>query len=197
MNYLLSAGTQNEDILTIAIVLFVFGVAIFLSSFLKKKLGQSENGIDFSRNGGKIRVTIKQPYMPAKAFMFYNALQRALPLEFIAFPNVGVDNIVAPAGDLVAFKSIQSKYVDYAIFDKRTMKPVAVVDLIDPALAAGGIIEQDIAITKTLQTVNMPVLEFRVMKQYDEKAILAKFLDSQDAYTIAELKKAKEERGIH
>lgn len=182
-------SNSNEMFLNFAIMTLFVAIALVVYTYIKGKMDKSSKNIDFSKFNGRIHVTIKEPFLPAKAFAFYNALQRALPLAVIAFPNVGVDTIVAPAGDLVAYKAIQAKYVDFVIFDKMTMKPLAVVDLIDPHLASGSIIQQDEAITKTLATVNIPVLEFRVQKAYDEKAILGKFLDSQDPYTIAQMKK--------
>lgn len=180
---------ENQSFLVIAIFLAFMAVAVLLWSYLKGKMDKTQKSLDYTKLSGRIHVILKEPYLPAKAFAFYNALQRALPLTVIAFPRVGVDNIVQPAGDLVAYKAIQAKYVDFAIFDKSTMKPLAVVDLIDKSLVAGSIIQQDLAITKSLQTVNIPVLEFEVQPKYNEKEILAKFLDSQDPYTIAQMKK--------
>lgn len=181
----------NDEFLGIAIFLLIMAVAIFVWYAIKNKLDKTQKGLDFNIITGRIHVNLKAPYMPPKAFSFYNALQRALPLEFIAFPNVGVDNIMSPAGDIIAFKTIQNKYVDFVIFDKRLMKPVAVIDLIDPVLTAGSIVKQDKTITKSLESIDMPVLVFKVQAEYNEKEVLAKFLDSQDPYTIAALRKAR------
>ena len=71
------------------------------------------------------------------------------------------------------------------------MVPSAVVDLIDPGVSLTSISKQHEVITKTLRTVNLPVLEFMVDDVYNEKDILTRFLDSQDAYTIAMLKKQR------
>lgn len=189
-SFLLAAG--NDIILAVAIVCLFLALAYIVFSSLSKKMAHSQSKSKGAKFEGQVKVTLHKPYLPAERFRFYNVLQRALPLEYIAFPNVGVDNIVKPAGDLVAYNAIAGKYIDYVIFKKLDMSPVAVVDLIDQSLSLTSVMQQDPAITKTLRAINIPVLEFLVEDKYNEKEILARFLDSQDPYTIAMLKKGVE-----
>jgi len=183
---------SNDIILAVAIVSLFLAIAYIISGSLKKKMAHSQSQSKGAKFEGQVKVNLHKPYLPAERFRFYNALQRALPLEYVAFPNVGVDNIVKPAGDLIAYNAISGKYVDYVIFKKVDMSPVAVIDLIDESLSLTSVMKQDPAITKTLKAINIPVLEFYVEEKYNEKEILARFLDSQDPYTIAMLKKGIE-----
>ena len=183
---------ENDLILAIAVFCFFLAVAILLIGYVKKKLDHSQSNTRGGRFEGKVRVTLHKPFIEAESFIFYNALQRALPIEFIAFPNVGVDTIVKPAGDLIAYNAIGGQYLDFVVFAKNGMVPVAVVDLINPGTTLSSIRKQNNAITKTLQAINIPIIEFVVEDNYNEKAILEQFLDSQDPYTIAMLKKQRQ-----
>jgi hypothetical protein len=183
---------ENDLILAIAVFCLFLALAILLIGYLKKKLDYSQNSARGGRFEGKVRVTLHKPFIEAESFVFYNALQRALPVEFIAFPNVGVDTIVKPAGDLIAYNAIGGQYLDFVIFAKNGMVPVAVIDLINPSTTLNSIKKQNNAITKTLEAINIPIIEFIVEDNYKEKEILEKFLDSQDPYTIAMLKKQRQ-----
>ena len=160
---------NNDIILAIAIASLFFALAYIVSSALKKKMNYSQSITKGAKFEGQVKVTLHKPYIPAERFRFYNALQRALPLEYTAFPNVGVDNIVKPAGDLVAYNAIGGKYLDYVIFKKENMTPVAVVDLIDQSFSITSTMQQDPVITKTLKAINIPVLDFYVEDKYNEK----------------------------
>ncbi|MGD9901183.1 MAG: DUF2726 domain-containing protein [Spirochaetales bacterium] len=186
---------NGDTALIIAIFLVIIAFAVFLGSVIRNKIDTSQNSnIHAGKFEGTVRVALKIPFMHGDSFKFLNALQKALPLEFIAFPNIGVDTIVKPAGNLIAYNSIAGKYLDFVVFEKITMKPVAVVDLTDPRIGSSPITKQDPAITNTLHAINMPILEFVVEDKYDDKEILRRFLDSQDPYTLAALKKAREQK---
>ncbi|MDD4211390.1 MAG: DUF2726 domain-containing protein [Clostridia bacterium] len=190
MRAFLLAG-ESDIFLAIAIFCLIVAIGVIMGSVLKKKLDYSQSHTKGARFEGQVRVNLHKPFIAGESFRFYNALQRALPVEFIAFPNIGVDTIVKPAGDLVTYNAIGGKYLDFVIFKKEGMVPSAVVDLIDPGVSLTSISKQHEVITKTLRTVNLPVLEFMVDDVYNEKDILTRFLDSQDAYTIAMLKKQR------
>jgi hypothetical protein len=193
-SFLLAAS--GDIFLAGGIIGLFLALAYIVSTSLKKKIDYTQSKSKGSKLEGQVKVTINKPYMPAERFRFYNALQRALPLEYIAFPNVGVDNIIKPAGNLIAYNAIAGKYLDYVIFKKEDMSPVATVDLMDQTLSITSTMKQDPVITKTLKAVNIPVLEFLVEDKYNEKEILARFLDSQDPYTLAMLKKGIESKTI-
>lgn len=191
MRLFLSA-VQSEIFLAIAVFCLIVAIGVIIGNSIKNKMDYSQNHTKGAKFEGQVKVTLHKPYIPGESFKFYNALQRALPLEFIAFPNVGVDNIVKPAGNLIAYNAIAGKYIDFVIFKKNGMVPVAVVDLINPSVTLSSIMQQDVSISKTLKAINMPILEFMVEEKYNEKEILARFLDSQDPYTLAMLKKGVE-----
>jgi|LGOV01.1.fsa_nt_gb hypothetical protein len=185
----------QETILGIAIFFLIVAFGIILGGFLKRQM----NGEGVTQKNGKfegsVKVRLNSQYLHHDAFKFFNILNRSIPAEYVAFPKVGVDNIVDPAGNLIAYKAIGGQYVDFCIFKRTTMKPVAVVDLIDPRIGTTPIKKQDGAVTKSLEAINMPVLEFNVQNNdYNQKEILAKFLDSQDLYSLTELRKQREEK---
>jgi hypothetical protein len=184
-------AADNDVFLAVAVFCLVVAFGILASTTIKKRIDQSQSGTKGAQYGGKIKVKLYQPFIEGESFAFYNTLQKALPLEYIVFPNVGVDTILKPAGSLVAFKEIANRYLDFVIFKKNGMMPVAVVDLIDPSISLTGITKQHEAITDSLKSISMPVLEFSVQDNYKEEDILSYFLDSQDPYTIAMLKKGK------
>ena len=185
---------SGSIILAVAIFCLLAAIGVILAGSINSKMKHSQDASKGGKFEGQVKVTLHKPYIRAESFRFYNALQRALPIEYVAFPNVGVDNIVKPAGDLVAYKAISGKYLDFVIFKKQGMEPVGVIDLIDPSVTLSSIMQQDPIITKTLKTINIPVLEFTVEDSYNEKEILARFLDSQDPYTLAMLKKGVESK---
>lgn len=185
-------ANEGEFALGIAVFLLIVVAGILLSTAIKNKTLDSQSKTKGAKFEGQIKVTVNKPYIPADGFLFFNALNRALPYEYIAFPKVSVSSVLKPIGDASSFGSIASKFVDFCIFKKETMEPVAVVDLINRNATIGDIMRQEAAITNTLKSVNIPTLEFVVQDRYNEKEILATFLDSQDPYTIALLRKGKD-----
>ena len=124
MRFLLDSG--NSDALTALIILGV-GIVIAIVAYIllkKHNFGGSKSGAP-----GKLEVELKKEYVSGEEMKLVEYIHKALPKEFIAFPRVGVDQIVNPTKNRVAYNSIMSKYLDICVFYRKTMEPVLVIDI--------------------------------------------------------------------
>lgn len=164
---LLSTGTTigicfGVGILVLVIIIFIF-----------KK--HENTSLD---NSGSVQMNLelKPKYMVKKQLKFYYLLHKILPKEYIAFPNVGVDNLCTPLGNRVGYNKILSKYVDFAIFEEATMKPVAVIDVFDMSYGDEAIEEFEPEVVEALKAINLPLVQFLIKDEFDEQEIKKKIM---------------------
>jgi hypothetical protein len=180
-----------ETIIGILILLVFTLAGIYISIKLKNSnfaSGKSKN----ANYSGNVSVSLKDQYMRVEMFKFYMAFSDALPAEFVIFPKIRVDRVLEPAGNFDAYKKIASKYIDFIIFKVDGLKPVCAIDLINPLVSTIDVVKQDEVVTKALEKVNVSVLTYTIEKEYDRKKMLSDFLETQDIYTIMEMKKNRE-----
>ena len=83
-------------------------------------------------------------------------MNRHLPNEFLIIPKIGVDNLLAPIGDKSQYDAISSKYVDFIIFDKKTMLPIVAIDLVEEKMSS-NLTYFDKDISNALKLVGIPI----------------------------------------
>lgn len=173
MNKLL-VSTTSTIIICVTVALFVLIVLILV---MKRK--KNEDFVEKSTkiNGEFIHLELKQKYMVRKQLKFYYLLHKILPKEFIAFPNVGVDNLCAPLGNRIEYNKIMSKYVDFVVFEEATMKPLLVIDVFDMSYGDESISEFEPDVIKALEAIKLPLVQFMIKDEYNEQDIKKKIMD--------------------
>lgn len=173
MNKLLVSTTSTIIICAFS-ALFVL-IVLLLIMKRKKKEDFVEKATKI--NGEFIHLELKPKYMVRKQVKFYYLLHKILPKEYIAFPNVGVDNLCAPLGNRVEYNKIMSKYVDFVIFEEATMKPLLVIDVYDMSYGDESISEFEPDVIKALEAIKLPLIQFMIKDEYNEQDIKKKIMD--------------------
>lgn len=166
-------------------------LVVIIAHFAKKAdfvIFQREPDVKFSDGD----LTIADQYMDVREVIFYEYLQRALPHNCVAFPKVGVDSILKPKGSKNSYNSILSKYVDYIVFNKQTMKPVLYVDLYDDSLNEQILKEEDKNVENALKAVKLPKISVKVTEdnKYDIESLKYEIANALDPVNLALLKKS-------
>ncbi|MGN1162613.1 MAG: DUF2726 domain-containing protein [Christensenellales bacterium] len=174
MNKLLVSTTSTIIICVVVAVV----VLIFMLLVLRKKKKENFDDKATKINGQFIHLELKPKYMVRKQLKFYYLLHKILPKEYIAFPNVGVDNLCAPLGNRVEYNKILSKYVDFVIFEEATMKPLLVIDVYDMSYGDESISEFEPDVVKALEAIHLPLVQFMIKDEYDETEIKKKIMDT-------------------
>lgn len=173
MNKLLVSTTSTIIICAFS-ALFVL-IVLLLIMKRKKKEDFVEKATKI--NGEFIHLELKPKYMVRKQVKFYYLLHKILPKEYIAFPNVGVDNLCAPVGNRVEYNKIMSKYVDFVIFEEATMKPLLVIDVYDMSYGDESISEFEPDVIKALEAIKLPLVQFMIKDEYNEAEIKQKIME--------------------
>ena len=170
-------------------IMFIIGLivgSVFLFKFLQKKFNKPIKTA-LQRNSVP-EVKLKNRYCTEREMKFLEALHKALPRDFIAFPNVGVSKLIEPKGNLNDYKSIQDKYVDICVFLRKEMKPILVIDLYQPSPTAQQLKKFDDNISNVLKVAKIPVLHQQIQKTYNLNTILTETLNSIDGKIVTQLK---------
>ncbi len=187
MSLLLSFMAEAGWIVAILVILIVV-----IASLVKKAEDKREqDGPEITFSDGDL--SIKERYMDIREVIFYEYLQRALPDGCVAFPRVGVDNVVQPKGSKNFYNAIMSKYVDYVVFIKKTMKPILYVDLYEDSLSEQILKEEDKNVENALKAIKLPKLTVKVdpNNEYDVELMRYDIADAIDPVNLALLKKSK------
>lgn len=187
MSLLLNAFAEAGWVVAILIIL-----VIIIVTFVKKAEDKrEESGPNISLSDGDLNL--HKQYMDYREVIFYEYLQRALPDGCVAFPRVGVDNIVEPKGSKNFYNAIMSKYVDYVVFMKKTMKPILYIDLYEDSLSEQILKEEDKNVEGALKAVKLPKLSIKVNADnfYDVETLKYDIAEIIDPVNLALLKKSK------
>ena len=109
---------------------------------------------------------------------FLESLHKALPREFIAFPYVGVDNIVIPKNGKNMYNKILTKYIDVCVFLRRNMQPVLAIDLFNSNPITQALKKMDTDVYDALKCVGIPVIEIKLVENYDLNILRKNIIDS-------------------
>lgn len=184
MNLLLDVSFD----LVVALLIFVgvIIISIVISISLKKKFGDDRAMV--TKNEPKsVNVELKKPYLENEEMVFLKNLYKILPAEFIAFPRVGVDNLVKPKNDKILYNTILSQYIDVAVFFKSTMEPVLVIDLYSPSPVKQSLKQLSPNVKKALQAVKIPIIEYELNDDCDLLKLKTKVIDALPQKMIAML----------
>lgn len=176
----------TDIILPITLILIAIICAIILSKYLRKKYNKGD--VTIKTNDSNPQVKLRNSYCTEEEMVFLEAVHKALPREFIAFPNVGVSKLVEPKNNLIDYKSVLAKYVDVCIFLRKDMKPILVIDLYQPSPIAQQLKQFDDNVNNVLKAVKIPVLHKQIKQHYDLDDLRIELLSNIDSKTVASLK---------
>lgn len=184
MNKLLS--TFTDTILPLIILLALIIIAIVIYKLLQKKFNKPINS-SLQKNS-KPQVKLKSPYCTEYEMAFLDALHKALPRDFISFPNVGVSKLIEPKGNLLDYNAIVDKYVDICVFLRKDMKPVLVIDLYQESPVSQQLKKFDDNVSAVLKEVKIPVLHKLIKNNYKSDDLKIELLKAMNNETVAYLK---------
>lgn len=174
--------------LPILILAVGFTIAIVVYIALKKR-GLPDKNIALKVGKNKPEVELNKCYITAEEMKILEYVHKALPKDFIAFPRVGVNQIVSPTKNLVAYNSILSKYLDICVFYRKTMEPLLVIDLQWDNEIKQQFKVMDNNVVAVLNAVKLKVVPIKVEPAYDIAELRKKLLSALPDKMIAMLKK--------
>lgn len=183
MRYLLGESAAVPVIILLGGVL----IACVVYFYLRKKLSMPKN---LNENIAKVDVSLNSNFCSDKEMKFLEYLHRAMPKEFIAFPRVGVDQLVSPKKDRNAYNAIMSKYVDVVVFTRKDMTPVLVIDLVQKGSAQQQYEELDPNVIKVLKAVKLNLLKVELEDAYDIEALKTNVLKALPDKVVSALKES-------
>lgn len=188
MNLLLKAKESKIDtIIPLVVIGVILIVAIVIVVFLKRIYGK-DRGMVTKSEPKVVDVELKKTFMKQNEMTFLKNLYKILPAEFIAFPRVGVDNVVQPKGDKVLYNTILSQYLDVCVFLKKTMEPVLAIDLYEASPIEQQMKQLHPNVVKALATVKLPLLTYQLSEEYDLAELRTKVIDAMPTKMVAMLK---------
>ncbi len=192
---LLLESNVKDVVIPIVILVMIFLVAGLIIYGLKHKYGK-DRGMITKDEPKTINVELKKCYMQPNEVEFLKNLYKVLPAEFIAFPRVGVDNLVQPKNDKVLYNTILSQYVDVCVFLKSTMQPVLAIDLYEASPVAQQLKQLHPNVAKALKAVNIPMLSYQLSEEYSLVELRTKVIDAMPGKMIAMLKEKVKNNNI-
>lgn len=185
MNLLLSGAA--DVVIPLVIILLIFAVAAVIVFFLKRKYGK-DRGMITKDIPKTVYVEIKKCYMKPDEVSFLKSLNNVLPAEFVAYPKVGVDNLVQPKNDKVLYNTILSQYVDVCVFLRSTMEPVLAIDLYEASPIEQQMKKLHPNVITALQTVKIPLIQYQVSEEYNLVELRTKVIEAMPSKMVAMLK---------
>lgn len=182
MRFLLAEAT--ETLVALIIIAIGLALAVFVYMALKKR----SFGGKTKKINGKLEVELKKEYVSQEEMKVIEYVHKALPKDFIAFPRVGVDQIVAPTKNLVAYNSILSKYVDICVFLRKTMQPVLVIDIVWDNQAKQQCMSIDPNVIDVLKAVKLNVIKLKLDESMDTAKLKSMILNAMPDKVVAMLK---------
>lgn len=184
MKFLLE--TTTDTYIGVAIIVVGLIIAIFTYWGLKKhNFGGKSKG---KKMKGSLEVELKKTFASEEEMKLIEYLHKALPKDFIAFPRVGVNQIVNPTKNLVAYNSILSKHVDACIFVRKTMEPVLVIDILWDNEAKQQFRDMDTQVVDVLNAVKLKVVKIKIEPAYDIPSLRKTLLNAMPDKLVAMLK---------
>ncbi len=175
----------SDVYISLAIIVVGFVVALATYFGIKK---HNFGGNKKKKAKGSLEVELKKEFASEEEMKLLEYIHKALPKDFIAFPRVGVDQIVSPTKNLVAYNSIMSKYVDICIFLRKTMEPVLVIDILWDNQAKQQFVDMDMNVVDVLKAVKLKVVKVKVEPAYDIPSLRKTLLNALPDKVVAMLK---------
>ena len=181
MRFLLENSTDT------IIALSIIGIGLVLSVIIYFVI-RNHNFGGKKKAKGSLEVELNKEFVTNEEMKLLEYIHRALPKDFIAFPRVGVDQIVRPTKNLVAYNSIMAKYVDICIFLRKTMEPVLVIDILWDNEAKQQFHDMDVNVYDVLGAVKLKIVKIKVEPAYDIPNLRKTLLSALPDKMIAMLK---------
>lgn len=178
--------SEANPVIVLAILFGAVAIGIVIYIYLRKKFGTVKN---LNENITKVDVKLNKDYCTEAEMKFLENLHRAMPKDFIAFPRVGVDQLVSPNKDKTAYNAIMSKYVDVVVFTRKDMTPVLIIDLVQKnSVQSMQMDELDSNVLKVLKAVKLNVVKIEVEPTYDLDKLKEQVLNALPDKVITNLK---------
>ncbi len=185
MNLLLNATI--DVVLPIILIILIIASAVIIVYFLKRKFGE-DRGMITKDIPKQVFVELKKCYLKPEEVAFLKSLSKVLPAEFVAYPKVGVDNLVQPKNDKVLYNTILSQYIDVCVFLRTTMEPVLAIDLFSPSPVEQQMKKLHPNVIKAMQTVKIPLIQYQVAEEYNLIELRTKVIEAMPSKVVAMLK---------
>ena len=182
MRFLLESSISDG---VVALIILGVGIGIAIISYILLK---KHNFGSKTSAPGKLEVELKKEYVSGEEMKLVEYIHKALPKEFIAFPKVGVDQVVNPTKNKVAYNSIMSKYLDICVFYRKTMEPVLVIDIMWNNEAKQQFAEMDPNVIAVLKAIKLKVVKVKIEPAYDITALKQTLLSALPDKLVAMLK---------
>ena len=184
---LLLSNSKVDAIVPILIIFLIFGAAALIVFVLKRKFGKERKMIT-KHQPKNVNVEIRKPYMKPNEIVFLKNLDKVLPAEFVAYPKVGVDNIISPKNDKILYNTILRQYIDVCVFLRTTMEPVLAIDLYENSPVEQQLKQFHPNVVTALKTVKLPIVQFLLAEEYNLIELRTKIIDAMPSKMIAMLK---------
>lgn len=190
---LLLNSSNNISIAAVIILFVLMIIAVVVFIIVKKKFSYKPEEdkdnletIDLYKSMG-----LRIPFLNNSELKFFNAFKNVLPDEYVIYPKLTLETIIVPYNNMQLYNAIKDKTIDFAIFMKVNMQPIAIVDILDGTGELASIADDDKLMFAALENVNLPIIEYEIKQEYEPVLLLEKFLDVLDPYQIAELRKKR------
>lgn len=164
MNYLLTKIPllnfidQNQYLTSILLAFFIF---ILVSLYIKKQ---------------EYPYQLKQNYLSSAELLFMNLLEKAFHDMYNIVPQVPLKSIIQIKQNVRNFyryfNKIDRKIVDFVFFDKKSYKPLLVIELDDSSHNSINRKNRDLFIDKILKKLNLPILHIPAKYSYDKERLI-------------------------
>ncbi|WP_454744133.1 DUF2726 domain-containing protein [Cupriavidus necator] len=148
-------------------LVFLFAIAIVLLSILKSAAagGSSSRGFRFVR---------RSPFLRQDEILLYERLTAALKDTHV-FPQVAMSAFVQHSGKSQAARNLfAQKYVDYLICERKTMRPLYVIELDGASHGSANAQRRDKQKNDVLESAGIPIMRY-TSKDVDLKTILSDY----------------------
>jgi len=185
MNLLLS---NSPTIIVIIMLLISLVISIFIVFILKNKtknIGIAKQKCDLRKK----TVKLVSSYCSPAEMQFLEAIHKALPKDFIAFPYVPLEKLLIPTGDKINYNIASSKVVDICIFLQKNMEPVLAIDLYSPSPINQSLKKLDEDTIALIKSTNLPLIQIRLQEQYHLPTLKNDLINSMDPKVFVKIKK--------
>jgi len=174
----------------VPILILVAGLAIAMLVYINlRKRTNPDKSMALKVGKGTPEVELNKTYATPEEMKVLECIHKALPKDFIAFPRVGVNQIVSPTKNLVAYNAILSKYVDICVFLRKTMEPVLVIDLVWDNAVKQQFKVMDENVVAVIKAVKLKTVPIKIEPAYDVSELRKKLLGALPDKMVAMLKK--------
>lgn len=147
-------------------LVFLFAIAVVLLSILKSTAGGSSSR-DF-------RFVRRSPFLRQDEIQLYERLTAALEDTHV-FPQVAMSAFVQHRGKSQAARNLfAQKYVDYLVCERKTMRPLYVIELDGASHGSAKAQKRDKQKNDILASAGIPIMRY-TSKDVDLKTILSDY----------------------